>query len=110
MLYQIKVHPSLSGYYSRCLAYLQRFYTEKKPDIMEYEQWCRVRLTEAKVFSYLRRTLKRQNNKPPEDSIALVKRDYDFVYKGYIAAARQRIVNLLEGYGADNPASNAHVP
>ena len=96
MLYQIKVHPRLSGYYSRCLAYLQRFYTEKKPDTMEYEQWCRVRLTEAKVLSYLKRTLKKQNDKPPADTIALVKRDYDFVYKGYSAAARQRMTARMK--------------
>lgn len=96
MLYQIKVHPRLSGYYSRFLAYLQRFYTEKKPDAMEYEQWCRVRLTEAKVLSYLKRTLKKQNDKPPADIIALVKRDYDFVYKSYSAAARQRMTARMK--------------
>lgn len=91
MLYQIKIHPSLSEKYPRCLAYLQRFYTEKQPADMEYQEWCRVRLTESKVLSYLRRALKEQNAKPPEDRIALVKRDYDFVYKGYSAAAKRRM-------------------
>lgn len=91
MLYQIKTHPSLSEKYPRCLAYLQRFYTEKQPADMEYQEWCRVRLTEAKVLSYLKKVLKEQNAKPPEDRIALVKRDYDFIYKGYSAAARRRM-------------------
>lgn len=83
MLYQIKVHPKLITEHSRCLAYVHRFYTEKQPEDMKYEEWCRVRLTEAKVIAYLKKVLKKQNAKSPEDKIALIKRDYDFVYKGY---------------------------
>ena len=91
MLYHIKIHPRLSGDYPRCYAYLQRFYTEKRPENMEYEEWCRIRLTEGKVLAYLKKTLKKQNAKPPEDKISLVKRRYDFVYKGYSAAARRQM-------------------
>ncbi len=96
MLYQIKVHPALSDKYSRCLAYLHRFYTEKQPEDMEYREWCRVRLTETKVLSYLKRVLKKQNAKPPEDRISLVKRAYDFVYKGYSTAARRRMSGSMK--------------
>lgn len=96
MLYQIKVHPALSGDYPRCCAYLQRFYTEKCPVNMTYKEWCRVRLTEAKVLSYLKRTLKKQNAKPPEDRIAPIKRTYDFVYKGYSTAARRQMPDNLK--------------
>lgn len=95
MLYQIKVHPALSEKYSRCLAYLYRFYTEKQPLGMDYREWCHVRLTEAKVLSYLKRVLNEQNARPPEDRIALVKRDYSFVYKGYSAAARRRMSDSM---------------
>ena len=35
---------------------------------MSYEQWCHSQLTEAKVLSYLRRTLKKQNQKPEHDN------------------------------------------
>ena len=55
-----------------------------------------MRLKEATVFSYLRRTVYKQNDKPPADIIALVKRDYDFVYKGYSAAARQRMTARMK--------------
>lgn len=96
MLYQIKVHPALSADYPRCCAYLQRFYTEKQPADMKYEEWCRVRLTEAKVLAYLKRALRKQNAKPPEDRIAPIKRDYDFVYKGYGAAARRRMPDSMK--------------
>ncbi len=96
MLYQIKVHPALSADYPRCCAYLQRFYTEKQPADMKYEEWCRVRLTEAKVLTYLKRVLRKQNSKPPEDKIVPIKRDYDFVYKGYSAAARRRMSDSMK--------------
>ena len=91
MLYQIRVHPRLSAEHSRCCAYVHRFYTEKQPESMKYEEWCRVRLTEQKVLNYLKKVLKKQNEKPPEDRIALVKRDYDFVYKGYSYASSRQL-------------------
>ena len=91
MLYQIRVHPRLSSEHSRCCAYVHRFYTEKQPESMKYEEWCRVRLTEPKVLNYLKKVLKKQNEKPAEDRIALVKRDYDFVYKGYSYASSRQL-------------------
>ena len=91
MLYQIRVHPRLSSEHSRCCAYVHRFYTEKQPESMKYEEWCRVRLTEPKVLNYLKKVLKKQNEKPQEDRIALVKRDYDFVYKGYSYASSRQL-------------------
>lgn len=53
---------------------------------MPYEEWCKKRITEAKVLAYLRQTLERQQTKPQKDVIALVKKGYDFVYKGYSLA------------------------
>ena len=91
MLYQIRIHPRLSSEHSRCCAYVHRFYTEKQPESMKYEEWCRVRLTEPKVLNYLKKVLKKQNEKPQEDRIALVKRDYDFVYKGYSYASSRQL-------------------
>ena len=58
---------------------------------MKYEEWVKKRLTEAKVLAYLKRTLQKQSAQPPQDKIALVKRDYDFVYKGYSGKARRQI-------------------
>lgn len=96
MLYQIKCHPQLKEHYSKCCEYVHRFFTEKQPPDMKYEEWCRVRLTEPKVLSYLKRTLKKQNAKPPEDRIALVKRKYDFVYKGYSSKARKQLTEQMK--------------
>lgn len=96
MLYQIKVHPLLTEYYSRCCAYVHRFYTQEQPPEMDYQEWQRTRLTEAKVLVYLKKALKKQNAKPLENRIALVKRDYDFVYKGYSPAARRGLSGQMK--------------
>ena len=95
MLYQIRIHPSLKDRYAQCCAYLHRFYTETQPPEMRYEEWCKRRLTEAKVLHYLRQTLRRQNRQPERDEIHLVKRDYSFAYKGYSAAVRRRMSEEL---------------
>ena len=42
-------------------------------------------------LAYLKKTLQKQNAPPPQDKIALVKRNYDFVYKGYSGKARRQI-------------------
>ena len=91
LLYQIKVHPLTKDRYAKCCEYLHTFYTQKPPENMDYEQWCRVRLTEAKVLSYFRRALRRQNRKPEEDKISLVKQDHRFIYKAYSAKSRKNL-------------------
>lgn len=96
MLYQIKCHPRLKEHYSKCCEYVHRFFIQKQPEDMPYETWCKTKLTEPKVISYLQRTLAKQNAKPPEDRIALVKRDYDFVYKGYSAKARKQMSDEMK--------------
>lgn len=91
LLYQIKVHPYTRNWYAKCCEHLHTFYTQAQPEDMGYEQWCRTRLTEAKVLSYLRRALKKQQVKPEQDRIALVKQDHQFVYKAYSASAKRQM-------------------
>ena len=88
MLYQIKVHPATKDQYAKCCEYLHRFYTQKQPPDMDYKEWQRIMLTEAKVLAYLRRALRKQNKKPERDVIALVKQNDSFVYKAYSAKMR----------------------
>ena len=82
-LYQIRSHPATREKYDACFAYVHRFYTQRQPADMPYEEWQRVQLTEAKVLAYLKQTLCRQNAKPERDEIRLVKQKYSFVYKAY---------------------------
>lgn len=91
LLYQIKVHPAVKDRYAKCCEYLYRFYTQKQPVGMDYKDWERTRLTEAKVLSYLRGTLARQNRKPARDVVALVKQNDQFLYKAYSAKASRQI-------------------
>lgn len=60
LLYQIKAHPATRPLYAKCCEYLHRFYTQRKPDGMEFEEWYRVQLTEKKVLTYLRKALRKQ--------------------------------------------------
>ena len=82
-LYQIRSHPATREKYDACFAYVHRFYTQRQPADMPYEEWQRVQLTEAKVLAYLKQALCRQNAKPERDEIRLVKQKYSFVYKAY---------------------------
>lgn len=91
LLYQIKIHPAVKDRYMKCCEYLHRFYTQEQPKDMSYEDWCKAQLTEAKVLSYLRRTLHKQNTKPERDIIVLVKQDDQLVYKGYSAKTRRQL-------------------
>ncbi|MBM6721552.1 SNF2-related protein [Pseudoflavonifractor phocaeensis] len=76
--------------YMKCYEYLHSFYTQKRPEGMDYKEWEKKRLTEAKVLAYLRSTLKRQNKKPARDVVKLVKQGYQFVFKAYsVKASRQ---------------------
>mgnify|MGYP002672139483 FL=1 len=82
-LYQIRSHPATREKYDACFSYVHRFYTQRQPGDMPYEEWQRVQLTEAKVLAYLKQALCRQNAKPERDEIRLVKQRYSFVYKAY---------------------------
>lgn len=82
-LYVIQTHPNLKEKYVKCCEYLNRFYTQTQPDGMSWEEWSRVRITEAKVLAYLKSTVSKQHPPQYRDEIRLVKRDHEFVYKAY---------------------------
>lgn len=96
LLYQIKAHPATRSRYTRCCEYLHRFYTEKQPANMKYEEWVKRRLTEKQVLSYLRQTLRKQNQMPERDVVALVKQNDNFAYKAYSAKARSMLTNGMK--------------
>lgn len=95
LLYHIKAHPATREKHTKCCEYLHRFYTEKQPPDMDYKEWCKVRLTEKKVLAYLTSTLKRQNAKPEQDKIALVKQKHSFLYKAYSAKTRRQLTPAM---------------
>jgi len=83
-LYEIKTHEKLKDYVVNSLAYTDKFYTQKLPDGMEYEEWVKShKITEKMVLSYLKKTVKKQQDKNPEDRVAVVKTKYGFKVKAY---------------------------
>lgn len=82
-LYHIKSNPKLTDQYAKCQEYLYKFQHQEQPKDMKFEEWAKVRITEAKVLAYLRRVVRSQNRKPYRDEIRLVKHDYSIGYKAY---------------------------
>lgn len=82
MLFAIKQHPVINSYYGKCLDYINKFNTQKMPEGMKYEEWSKVKITEKKVLSYLKKTLAKQS-KNEHDEIRLVKTQYGLKLKGY---------------------------
>lgn len=91
MMYHIKSNPNLIEKYAKCQEYLYKFQHQVQPDDMKYEQWVKVRITEAKVLAYLRRVIRSQNKKPGQDVVRLVKQDGGLVYKGYSKKMRDSL-------------------
>lgn len=89
MLFHIKKNPKLADKYAKCQEYLYKFEHQEQPDGMKYEEWAKIRITEAKVLAYLRRVIRSQNKKPDRDIVRLVKQDGGLIYKGYSKKARQ---------------------
>lgn len=96
MLFHIKKNPKLVDKYAKCREYLYKFQHQEQPKDMKFEEWAKVRITEAKVLAYLRRVIRSQNKKPSQDIVRLVKRDGGLVYKGYSQKSRNSIPDELK--------------
>ncbi len=89
MMFHIRTNPKLVDKYAKCQEYLYKFQHQEQPKDMKYEEWAKIRITEAKVLAYLRHVIRSQNKKPDQDVVRLVKRDGDLIYKGYSKKARK---------------------
>ncbi len=89
LLFDIKSNPKINKYYSKCEAYLNRYYTQEQPEGMTYEEWQKVRITKNKVIRYLKNTLKKQHKKPEVHITRLVKNRYGLKLKAYSTKERK---------------------
>lgn len=94
MLYQIKSNPKIREKYAKCQEYLYKFEHQTMPENMKYEEWVKIRITEAKVLAYLRRTLRSQHAKPSKDVVKMVKQDYNIVFKAYSRKVQPTLKSL----------------
>lgn len=88
LMFHIKSNPKLIDKYAKCQEYLYKFRHQEQPKDMKYEEWAKIRITEAKVLAYLRRVIKSQHKKPSQDVVRLVKQDGGLIYKGYSKKAQ----------------------
>ncbi|MFK3936639.1 DEAD/DEAH box helicase [Alkalihalobacillus sp. NPDC078783] len=82
LLFAIKDNPKTVKHYAKCEEYLNKLYTQKQPEGMEYTEWAKKRVTENKVIRYLKDTLKKQH-KQEVDKTELVRTRYGLKYKAY---------------------------
>jgi len=82
LLYDIKRNPKTINCYGKCIHYLDRFRTQKKPDDVKFEEWEKIKITKEKVINYLIKYRKKQNE-IEKDEIKLVKTNYGLKLKAY---------------------------
>lgn len=104
MMFHIKSNPKLADKYSKCQEYLYKFQHQEQPKDMKYEEWAKIRITEAKVLAYLRRVICSQNRKPYRDEIRLVKHDYGIGYKAYSPKMARQMKQTMS-WEEDRPIS-----
>lgn len=95
-LFAIKNHPLLKDKYQKCIALLEKFYHQQKPDDMKWEDWCKIRLTEGKVLAYLRTIVRKQQSTYHEDKITLVKHNYSLSYKAYSPKMQRQLTEDMK--------------
>lgn len=82
LLYQIRIHPKIRDRYKECCALLERYYNQKCPLDMKYEEWEATRLHYQPVMASIRQVLRMQN-RVEEDRVELVKGKRSIYYKAY---------------------------
>lgn len=68
--------------YGRASDYVNQFYTQVMPKDMGWEEWEKIRITEKKILSYLKKIL-RDQHLVERDEIRLVKHNYGLSLKAY---------------------------
>jgi predicted RNA methylase len=82
LLFDIKRNPKINKYYAKCEEYFHKYYTQKQPEGMKYEEWQKIRITKNKVIRYLKNNLNKQHKKEIDKTV-LVKTRYGLKLKSY---------------------------
>ncbi|WP_182101553.1 SNF2-related protein [Niallia taxi] len=95
LLFDIKRNPKISRHHKKCQDYVNQYYSQSKPDEMNWKDWERKRLTKPKVLSYLKRYIKMQHH-VEKDEIRLVKTRYGVKLKGYSHKMRLQLAKSTD--------------
>jgi hypothetical protein len=117
-LFELKTHQCLEKHYRKAAALVSKFRNQTPPEHcsnMEYTEWERNRLTQAKVLSILRRYIQAQNETSRKE-VALVRTSYGFKLKGYAPHLLDKVetkrvsINDLVVHGATLPLYGKMTP
>ncbi|NFO98776.1 DEAD/DEAH box helicase [Clostridium botulinum] len=93
LLFDIKRTKSISNKYAECKLYLDKYYNQKQPNSMDYQEWQKIRITKEKVIKYFKNVLSNQHTKE-DNKVELVKWNYELKLKGYSEKNRLYIKSL----------------
>ncbi len=92
MLFDIKRNPKIKHHYDKSVEYVNKYYSQKKPDDITLSEWEQKKITKNKVLSRLKKILKEQHM-TEKNFIKLVKTNYGLKIKGYSQKAKLKIAS-----------------
>lgn len=101
LLFDIKRNPKISKYYNKGLEYYNNYFTQRKLENLNWQQWEEIRITKKKVIKYLKNILKKQSIKQ-EDKVKLVKTNYGLKLKGYSDKMEEALSKYNNTYNSFN--------
>jgi hypothetical protein len=61
LLYDIKCHPKTEKYLAECQEYINKYFSQKQPEYMDYAEWQKVKIKPDDVIKKLKKTLNLQH-------------------------------------------------
>lgn len=113
-LYQIRSHPATREKYDACFAYVHRFYTQRQPEDMPYEEWQRMQSGVILLYnricakanaeldilleeSEIDRILRDEDQDAAPEVIALTEREAQEFINDLLSGLRERMLELKSG-------------
>jgi len=94
-LFDIKRNSKINNKYAKAEAYLYKYLNQEKPFDMDAQEWQKVRLTENKVLSYMKRIIKGQHD-IEKDEIRTVKTRYSVKMKAYSNKTKKQLSKMKQ--------------
>lgn len=97
LLFDLKRHTVTNEYHPKCLAYYNKFVTQKCPSDMKYEEWAKKhKISEKMVITYLKRYLKKRNPQKVHKKGDIVKTAYAIhEYKSAVSKETHKINDIV---------------
>ena len=90
LLYDIRRNPKTAPEYARCVEFVEKYKTQKKPDHIQWDEWEKLKIRSEDVIKTLKNALKSQNPKKIHNS--WVKHNYSIERGGISAQLNDYII------------------